>query len=59
MSLKQEIDQKFGLNSKIRMGGMGALDVIADGQTIFSKKTANRMPTTAEILQALTLHHAG
>jgi hypothetical protein len=59
VSLKEEIDRKFGLNSKIRLGSPGALDVIADGQLVFSAKASKRMPTTGEILEALALRQSG
>ncbi|HEV2992373.1 MAG TPA: Rdx family protein [Candidatus Angelobacter sp.] len=52
-SLKEEIDRKFNLTSKIRMGGPGVLDVIVDGRTVFSAKAAKRMPTAAEVLGAI------
>ena len=52
-SLKEEIDRKFSVTSKIRMGGPGALDVIVDGRTIFSAKAAKRMPTAGEILGSI------
>jgi hypothetical protein len=54
VSLKEEIDRKFSLTSKIRLGGPGALDVIVDGRTVFSAKAAKRMPTSAEILGAIS-----
>ena len=54
MSLKEEIDRKFNLISKIRLGGPGALDVVVDGRTVFSAKAAKRMPTAAEVLGAIT-----
>jgi hypothetical protein len=36
------------------MGRPGALDVVLDGKTIFSNKTARRMPTAAEIRSLIT-----
>lgn len=53
MSLKEEIDRKFSLTSKIRLGGPGVLDVIVDGRTVFSAKAAKRMPTPNEVLGAI------
>jgi hypothetical protein len=38
------------------MGGIGVLDVIADGHTVFSAKATGRMPTTGEILEALAVY---
>jgi len=37
---------------KIRMGGLGSLDVIVEGKTVFSKQQAGRMPTATEIMQS-------
>jgi hypothetical protein len=54
VSLKEEIDRKFSLTSKIRLGRPGVLDVIVDGRTVFSAKAAKRMPTAAEVLGAIS-----
>ena len=35
------------------MGGLGVLDVFADGNLIFSYKQAGRMPTDEEVLNLL------
>ena len=35
------------------MGGLGVLDVFADGNLIFSYKQSGRMPTDEEILNLL------
>jgi hypothetical protein len=35
---------------KIRMGGLGVLDVVVDGTTVFSKKSEGRVPPPAEIV---------
>jgi len=53
VGLKEEIDRKFGITSRIRLGRPGALAVIVDGRTIFSAKAAKRMPTAAEVLGAI------
>lgn len=34
----------------MRLGGLGVLDVILDGQTVFSAKSAGRLPSPDEIL---------
>ena len=38
------------------MGGLGALDVIVDGNTVYSKPKGGRLPTTEEILNRLPAH---
>jgi predicted Rdx family selenoprotein len=35
------------------MGGHGQLDVIVDGNVVFSRKQAGRFPTAAEIVEAI------
>jgi hypothetical protein len=32
------------------MGGLGVLDVIVDGQVVFSKKAEGRIPSAGEIV---------
>lgn len=53
MSLKESIEGKLKIPTRIRLGGPGALDVFADGQKIYSKKQAGRLPTTDEIIQLI------
>lgn len=50
MSLKKLFAEKFGIKSRISMGGLGMLDVYVDGQRIFSYKEAGHMPEDEEIL---------
>jgi len=40
------------------MGGLGVLDVFADGDLIFSYKQAGRMPSDEEILNLLATRAA-
>lgn len=35
----------------ISWGGLGQLDVLVDGRTVFSKKRAGHSPTAAEIVK--------
>ena len=49
MSLADAIDRATGVKPKIRMGGIGVLDVVVDGTTVFSKKAEGRVPPAAEI----------
>ena len=49
MRLAEEITEATGVAPRIRMGGLGALDVIVDGRVVFSKKAEGRMPVAGEI----------
>lgn len=42
------------MQPKVSMGGMGVLDVFADGKLIFSYKEQGRMPSDEEILDLLS-----
>jgi hypothetical protein len=53
VSLKHDIEKKFGMSVKLKLGKPGALDVYVDGERIYSKAQAGRMPQTAEILSAI------
>ena len=50
MRLADEINRATGTRPRIRMGGIGALDVIVDGTVVFSKKAEGRIPPPAEIV---------
>ncbi len=50
--LKKELDRQLGVDTRIKMGAPGALDVLVDGRKVFSYKEQGRMPTAAEIVQA-------
>lgn len=50
MSLKQSIEAKLKISTRIRLGGPGGLDVFVDKQKIYSKKQTGRMPTDDEII---------
>jgi len=58
VSLKQEIDRKLGVVSKIRIGAPGSLEVRLDGKVLFSAKAAKRMPTSGEILGLIASQQA-
>jgi hypothetical protein len=53
VSLKQDIERELKVPVRIRMGGPGSLNVIADGKTIFSKSETGRMPSSAELISKL------
>ena len=47
------LKKRLGVESKLTAGSGGVFDVTADGELIFSKKSAGRFPETEEILGAL------
>ena len=49
MRLAGELESELKTPVRIRWGGMGQLDVRVDGATIFSKKTAGRLPAPGEV----------
>ena len=50
MSLKQSIEAKLRIPTRVRLGGPGGLDVFVDKQKIYSKKQTGRLPTADEII---------
>jgi predicted Rdx family selenoprotein len=50
VSLKENIEGKLKIPTRIRLGRPGALDVFVDKQKIYSKKQTGRMPTVEEII---------
>ena len=53
VGLKDELERSLGVSPSIRWGGPGQLDVLVDGRLVFSKKSAGRTPTAAEIAQLI------
>ena len=53
VGLKNEIERSLGVSPAIRWGGPGQLDVLVDGTVVFSKKSAGRLPTPAELEQLI------
>lgn len=53
MSLQKELMKSLGVTPKIKMGGQGQLDVIVDGDVVFSRQQAGRFPTAEEIVEAI------
>lgn len=41
------------MTPKIRWGSAGQLDVIADGEVVYSKQESGRIPTADEIVKIL------
>ena len=53
MSLKEDIEDKLKIPTRLRLGAPGALDVFVDGQKIYSKKQTGRLPTADEIIELI------
>jgi selT/selW/selH-like putative selenoprotein len=50
VSLKESIEREFPVPVRLRAGAPGALDVFVDGERVYSKKQAGRLPTSGEVL---------
>jgi hypothetical protein len=48
--LKEAIERQLNIPANFKIGGPGSLDVLVDGERIFSKKEERRMPQPAEII---------
>jgi len=48
--LADELGSALGARPRVRMGGLGMLDVIVDGKVVFSKKAEGRIPPAGEIV---------
>ena len=48
MRLREELGRE-GIDAPIRLGGLGQLDVLVDGRTVFSYKAVKRMPQPGEV----------
>jgi len=48
--LKESIESKLNIPTRIRWGGPGALDIFVNSEKIYSKKQTGRMPTVDEIV---------
>jgi hypothetical protein len=48
--LADELGAALGHRPRLRMGGLGVLDVIVDGRVVFSKRTEGRIPSAAELM---------
>ena len=53
MSLKESVEAKLKIPTRIRFGGPGVLDVFVDGQRVYSKKQTGRLPTSDEIIELI------
>jgi selT/selW/selH-like putative selenoprotein len=59
VSLKKEIDRQLGVSTRLRAGAPGALDVFVDGEQIYSKKKAGRLPSADELIGAIRRKFTG
>jgi predicted Rdx family selenoprotein len=48
--LADELGAALGRRPRLRMGGLGVLDVTVDGRVVFSKKAEGRIPSAAELV---------
>ena len=53
MSLKESIESRLKIPTRLRLGGPGALDVFVDQQKIYSKQQMGRLPTADEIIDLI------
>jgi selT/selW/selH-like putative selenoprotein len=53
VSLKESIEGQLKIPTRIRLGAPGALDVLVDGQKIYSKKQTGRLPAAEEIIKLI------
>jgi len=53
VSLKDSIESKLKIPTRIRFGPPGSLDVLVDGQKIYSKNQTGRLPTPDEIVNLI------
>jgi predicted Rdx family selenoprotein len=49
VSLKTDIEREFGVPVRLRMGAPGALDILVDGEQIYSKRKTGHLPMGDEI----------
>jgi Rdx family len=53
VSLKESIEGKLKIPTRIRLGGPGAFDVFVDSNKIYSKKQTGRLPPVDEIIELI------
>jgi hypothetical protein len=51
--LKREIKKDLGLTPRMRFAGTGVLDVVVDGQTVFSYGAKQRLLEQGEIVKLI------
>lgn len=53
MSLAQEIERELQVQPELVKGDNGVLDVLADGELVFSKHRDGRFPAPGELAKAI------
>jgi selT/selW/selH-like putative selenoprotein len=53
VSLKNRIERELGLPIRLRAGAPGALDIFVNGEQVFSKRRAGRLPAADEVIQLI------
>jgi len=53
VSLKESIEAKLEIPTRIRLGRPSALDVFVDGHKSYSKRQTGRLPTADEIIELI------
>jgi selT/selW/selH-like putative selenoprotein len=53
VSLKNRIERELGLPIRLRAGAPGALDIFVNGEQVFSKRRAGRLPAADEVIQQI------
>jgi selT/selW/selH-like putative selenoprotein len=56
VSLKETLEGKLKIPTRIRLGAPGALDVFVDDRKVYSKKQTGRLPTVDEIVELVRGH---
>jgi hypothetical protein len=56
VSLKESIEGKLKIPTRIRLGAPGALDVFVEKQKVYSKQQTGRLPTADEIIELIRNH---
>jgi len=57
--LKRELRKQLGIKPKMSFAGVGVLDVVVDGRTVFSAQEAKRKPRPGEITELVRAQMAG
>ncbi|MBV9038170.1 MAG: Rdx family protein [Acidobacteriaceae bacterium] len=50
MRLKQHLERELGTPVRVRAGAPGSLQVLLNGEPIYSKKQAGRLPSAEELV---------
>jgi selT/selW/selH-like putative selenoprotein len=53
VSLKESVERRLRIPTRIRLGMPGALDIFVDGQQIYSKKQTGRLPKVDEVIDLI------